>query len=170
VTEILAPRRLEPDHDLSLFHNGKHLSLDDWLRRSAPASEGLSARTYVICPAASPKRVIGYYAISSALVGRQGLPSAKLRQGTPEEVPALLIGRLAIDRDWQGRGLGGALLADALERCLAASEIAGARAVIVHAIDDEAMVFYRKHGFIASPLGDRVLLMPIEAARTLMKP
>lgn len=88
----------------------------------------------------------------------------------PEEVPLLLIGRLAVDAAFQGRGLGSALLIDALKRCAAASGIAGARGIIAHAIDDEAVEFYRRHGFIvASPLGQRTMLMPIEALRATLE-
>jgi len=85
----------------------------------------------------------------------------------PEQVLLLLIGRLAVDAQWQGRGLGSALLADALRRCLAASEIADVRGVVAHAIDEAAVGFYERHGFIRSPLGERVMLMPIETVRSL---
>jgi GNAT superfamily N-acetyltransferase len=164
----MAPERLGPHHDLSQFRNGKHDSLDAWLRDRALASEGLSARTYVICASEPPSRVIGYYAISTAMVQRSGLPSAKLRRGVPDEVPLLLIGRLAIDVNYLKRGLGTDLLIDALRRCLTAADTAGARAVITHAIDDDAVAFYERHGFLRSPLGERTLLMPIETARTLV--
>lgn len=80
----------------------------------------------------------------------------------------LLVGRLAIDGAWRGRGVGSALLADALRGCLAASEIAGVRGVVAHAIDDEAVGFYERHGFIRCPLGERVMLMPIETVRSLV--
>ena len=99
---------------------------------------------------------------------RNFLPSAKLRRGMPEQVPLLLIGRLAVDAAWQGRGVGSALLIDALRRCLAASEIAGARGVVAHAIDDVAADFYERHGFTRSPLGERVMLMAIETLRSLV--
>jgi len=110
--------------------------------------------------------VIGYYAISTAMEQRVGLPSARLRRGLPDQVPLLLIGRLAVDAAFQGQGLGSALLADALRRCAAASAIAGARGVITHAIDDDAVGFYRRRGFIEAPLlGARTLLLPIEVLR-----
>lgn len=85
----------------------------------------------------------------------------------PEEVPLLLIGRLAVDAACQGRGLGTDLLIDALQRCLAAAEIAGARAVIAHAIDDDAVQFYQRHGFVLSPLGERTMLIPMETVQAL---
>jgi GNAT superfamily N-acetyltransferase len=86
----------------------------------------------------------------------------------PTQIPLLLIGRLAVDNKWQGRGLGAALLGDALRRCLAASEIAGVRGIVAHAINDAAAVFYAHHGFVRSPLGERVMLMPIETVRQLV--
>jgi GNAT superfamily N-acetyltransferase len=168
-TRVRPPERLNAQHDLSAFQNGKHPSLDDWLGRRALASEGLSARTYVSCAADSPARVIGYYAISAAMEQRLALPSAKLRRGMPEQIPLLLIGRLALDREFQGIGLGGDLLADALRRCLAASEIAGIRGVIAHAIDSDAVCFYERHGFQLSPLGERIMLIPIETVRALFE-
>lgn len=166
--EFLAPEPLGPDHDLSHFSNGIHPSLDQWLRERARASEGLSARTYVVCMAEEPLRVIGYFAISTALEERIALPSAKLRRGMPAKVPLLLIGRLAVDARFRDRGLGSALLADALQRCVAASSIVGARAVIAHAIDDAAVRFYEHCGFIRSQLGERVMLMPMEMAQSLL--
>lgn len=165
---VLAPERLAAHHDLTQLKNGKHDSLDVWLRSRALASEGLSARTYVICSADAPDRVIGYYAISTAMTHRSELPTAKLRRGMPDEIPLLLIGRLAIDAAYQGRGLGTDLLIDALRRCLVAAETAGARGVITHAIDDAAMAFYEHLGFVRCPLGERTMLMPIETARILV--
>lgn len=165
---VRAPERLGSHHELTRFSNGKHESLDAWLRDRALASEGLSARTYVVCAADAPTQVVGYYAISTAMAHRSGLPTAKLRRGMPDEVPLLLLGRLAIDVGYQKRGLGTDLLIDALRRCLVAAETAGARGVIAHAIDDEAMVFYEHHGFVRCPLGERTLLMPMETARALV--
>jgi GNAT superfamily N-acetyltransferase len=164
---VRPPERLSPDHDVSGFQNGRHPTLDTWLRDRALASEGPSARTYVICDAAAPERVVGYYAISTAMEQRAALPTARMRRGMPDRVPLLLIGRMAIDRDFQRRGLGTELLADALRRCLSAADIAGVRGIIAHAIDDDAVGFYRRHGFQLSPLGERVMLLPIETARSL---
>ncbi|MBB4151398.1 GNAT family N-acetyltransferase [Sphingobium scionense] len=158
---------MNADHGVDAFDNGQHPSLDHWLAERALASEGASARTYVVCDADQPDQVVGYYTITTAMEERAALPTARLRRGMPDKVPLLLIARLAVDVAFQGIGLGADLLADALRRCAAASEIAGVRAVVVHAIDDDAVAFYERHGFIASPIGERVLLMPIEAVRTL---
>jgi GNAT superfamily N-acetyltransferase len=165
---LRAPEPLASGHDVSRFSNGVHPPLDQWLRERARSSEGLSARTYVVCPADEPDRVVGYFSISTAMEQRNALPSAKLRRGMPEQVPLLLIGRLAVDAEWRGRGVGSALLVDALRRCLAASEIAGARGVVAHAMDEIAVDFYERHGFVRSPLGERVMLMPIETVRSLI--
>ena len=111
---LRAPEPLTARHDVSRFTNGIHPSLDQWLRQKARASEDLSARTYVVCSTNEPNRVVGYFAISTAVVQRIALPSAKLRRGMPEQVPLLLIGRLAVNTEWRGRGFGSALLVDAL--------------------------------------------------------
>lgn len=164
---VTPPERLNADHEVAAFDNERHASLNNWLAERALASEGASARTYVVCNADQPRQVVGYYTITTAMEERTALPTAKLRKGMPDKVPLLLIARLAVASNFQGLGLGADLLADALRRCAAASEIAGVRAVIVHAIDDEAVGFYARHGFVVSPLGERVLLMPIEAVRAL---
>lgn len=164
--KVLAPEPLGPQHRIEHFSNGRHPSLDEWLRQRARASEGLSARTYVTCDADPVNQVVGYYAISAAAAHRVTVPSAKLRKGMPQEVPLLLLGRLAVDAAFQGQGLGAALLADALRRCVMVSAIAGVRGLLAHAIDDEAVRFYLRHGFTAAPpLGERTMLMPIEVLR-----
>ncbi|MBP6011143.1 MAG: GNAT family N-acetyltransferase [Alphaproteobacteria bacterium] len=163
-----APERLRPEHNLSLFENGKHPALDDWLRLRALVSEGLSARTYVIGPDAEPDRVAGYYALSSAQAERVIMPTAKLRKAMPEHVPLLLIGRLAVDKTQHGKGLGVGLLIDGLRRCVAAAQLVGVRAIVAHAIDDDAVAFYLKHYFLLSPLGARTVVLPIESALALV--
>jgi GNAT superfamily N-acetyltransferase len=164
--DLNPPEALAAHHHVADFENGAHASLDEWLRTRAHSSEGLSARTYVVCPVKAPTLVVGYFSVSAAMEQRLALPSAKLRKGMPEQVPLLLIGRLAVDGKWRGQGLGSQLLADALKRCLAVSNIAGVRAVVTHAIDDEAVRFYENRGFLRSTLGPRTLVMPIETVRT----
>lgn len=162
---ICAPVRLTAEHAVADFCNSKHPVLDTWLKQKALKSEGLSARTYVICRASEPRRVVGYYALATAMEERHALPGAKLRRGMPDKVPLLLIGRLALDVSAQGQGLGADLLADAVRRCCAAADIAAARAIVAHAIDDDAVRFYRHHGFMPSAIGERVMLLPIEIVR-----
>jgi len=101
------------------------------------------------------------------MVERVQLPSAKLRRDMPDPLPMMLIRRLAIDQHWQRRSLGSALLVDAVRRCVAASQIIGARGIIAHAIDDDAMSFYQRHGFLITPV-ERLMLLPMELARKLL--
>jgi GNAT superfamily N-acetyltransferase len=80
----------------------------------------------------------------------------------PDPTPVVIIGRLAIDKNYQGKGLGRALLKDALLRITKASELVGARAVIVHAVDQGAIPFYARYGFKSFPVGSQTLFLPID--------
>ena len=86
----------------------------------------------------------------------------------PGPVPAVLIGRLAVDRDWHGRGIGGDLLRDAVLRIVAAAETVGVRAILVHAASMNAKTFYERHGFRPSPLDPMTLMVTVEEARRMM--
>jgi len=83
----------------------------------------------------------------------------------PDPVPVMLMGRLAVDKSWQGKGVGRGLLKDAMIRTLRASEIAGMRALLVHALDDDAANFYVRNGFLISPLDPLVLMLPLDTVR-----
>jgi ribosomal protein S18 acetylase RimI-like enzyme len=109
--------------------------------------------------------VVGYYCLATGAEKRVAMPK-KIRQGIPDPVPLMIIGRLAVDRSYQGRGIGSGLLLDALKRILAASELVGCRAVLVHAIDQAALGFYIQYGFIEFPTGSQTLFLPIETIRT----
>ena len=153
---LSAPEPLSADDDAGAFDCGNAL-LNDWLRDQAARSEGRSARTYVVKDGA---RVAGYYSLATGGV-RENVPR-KIRQGLPRLVPVMVLGRLAIDLDYQGRGIGRGLLKDALLRTLQVSREVGLRALLVHAIDDEAKAFYAAHGFVEFPAGTRTLFLPLE--------
>lgn len=156
---LAAPVPLTPIHDLSRFDCGR-LELDEWLRKSALDSEGRTARTYVVCEG---NTVVAYYCISTGSVERGAMPSkVKRTRGMPNQVPVAIIGRLARDRDFAGKGLGKDLLRDALIRILAASQIVGLRAVLVHALDDDAARFWKDQEFIECPVGSGTFYLPIE--------
>ncbi|SED36298.1 Acetyltransferase (GNAT) family protein [Rhizobiales bacterium GAS188] len=155
--KIEPPCPIAAAHDRTPFGCGNPV-LDDWLKQRALSSEGRSARTYVLC---SGETVIGYYCLATGAEKRVGMPK-KIRQGNPDPVPLIIIGRLAVDSRFHGQGLGAALLKDALTRAAAASEIVGARAVLVHAIDDRAVAFYAKAQFVEFPGGSRRPFLPIE--------
>lgn len=159
-----APRPLAPDDDLDSFSCGV-APLDDWLKRRARRNEAEGAsRTFVCC---AGNRVAGYYSLAAASVLRE-VATGIVRRNMPEPVPAVLIGRLAIDRAWQGKGLGADLLRDAVLRIVAAAETIGVRAILVHAISEDAKAFYEKHGFRASPLDPLTLMVTVEEVKRMM--
>lgn len=159
-------RRLDTSHDRAAFDCG-HSILNEWIRERAGQFDRRDlARTYV---ATRPGElaVVGYYAISSHRVVHETLPDNEAK-GLPRlDVPVVLLGRLAVDRSEQGRGLGSLLLVDALRRSAEISEQIGIRAVEVDAIDDTARSFYLKYGF--RPLLDdpRHLFLPMHVIRKL---
>lgn len=157
---ITAPARLTAAHDVSQFECG-NTPLDDWLKNSALESEGRTARTYVVCDKSIV--VVGYYCIATGSVERRALPSKMKRaRGLPNQVPVAIIGRLARHKDPVWRGLGSDLLQDALTRIVAAAEIIGVRAVLVHAMDDEAAAFWKANEFIECPVGSRTFYLALE--------
>ena len=144
---LTAPALLADAHELDPFQSG-HAALDDWLRRRARSNQISGAsRTYVV---ADGLRVVGYYCLSSGAIDLADAPGA-VRRNMPDPVPVAVLGRLAIDRAWQKKGLGAALLQDAVLRTAQAADILGIRGILVHAISDEAKAFYERYGFNASP-------------------
>ena len=159
-----APEHLTTAHDLSGFDSGV-AALDDWLRRRALDNEKAHAsRTYVIT---AEGRVVGYYALAAGAVTLAEAPG-RVRRNMPAPIPVMVLGRLAVDREYRGLGLGQGLLRDAILRTLQAAEIAGMRALLVHAISDEAKAFYLRHGFSVSPAAPMTLMITIaDAERAL---
>jgi len=141
--------------------------LDEWLRRRALANEETGAsRTYV---AGAGGRVVGYYALASGGVTLWQAPG-RVRRNMPDPIPVMILGRLAVDRTWQGRSLGSSLLRDAVLRILQAAGIGGIRALLVHAISEEARRFYQRYGFGESPLDPMTLMMTVaDAERALSR-
>lgn len=158
VPAFLPPVPLASNHDLSCFDCG-NAPLNDWLRLRAIKSEARSARCFGVC--ARKSIVVGYYCIAAGAIQHEGAPR-KIRQNMPDPIPAIVIGRLGVDRMYQGHGLGRALLKDALLRIVHASELVGARAVLVHAVDQEAVPFYARYGFRAFPTNAQTLFLPID--------
>ena len=153
---LSAPTPLTAAHDTSAF-TCTHESLTTWLQKRAlvNAISGAS-RCYVVCDDA--QRVIGYYALAAGSVGSDATPG-RLRRNMPDPLPVIVLGRLAVHTDWAGKGLGSGLLKDAVLRSIQAADLIGVRALMCHAIDDEAKAFYLKHGFAASPLDERMVLV-----------
>jgi GNAT superfamily N-acetyltransferase len=151
------PEPLTADHDIRDFSCGKQ-PLDDWLRYRASKADGRSARTYVVC---LDGKVVGYYSLSAGAVRIDEMPK-KLQRNMPGVVPVILIGRLAVHSGFKGLGIGRGLLKDALLRASTTSRIIGARAVMVHALDNEAAAFYAMRGFQAFPEGEHTFFMAME--------
>jgi GNAT superfamily N-acetyltransferase len=162
---LSAPEKLRADHDLSEFECGEP-ALDDWLRRRALQKEESGAsRTYVAC---AGQQVVGYYALAVGAVALAGA-SGRINRNLPDTLPVMIIGRLSVHKDFQGRKLGPGLLRDAVLRTLQAAEIAGIRAILVHAISDRARQFYEGCGFLPSPIDPMTLMITVaEAARALV--
>jgi GNAT superfamily N-acetyltransferase len=158
--EITAPEHLTPEHDVGPFDSGIP-ALDEWLKRRALDNERAHAsRTYVV---AVGVRVVGYHALANGAVALADAPG-RIRRNMPDPIPVMVIGRLAIDQAYRSRGLGQGLLRDAVLRTLQAAEISGIRAILVHAISEEAKRFYVRHGFIESAVAPMTLMLPIAVA------
>jgi len=150
---------------LNVFDSGVP-ALDEWLKRRALQNESAGAsRTFVTC---GGENVIGYYSLAAASV-MHGIATSRVRRNMPDPVPAVLIGRLAIHKDWQGKGLGADLLRDAVLRIAGAAEIVGVRAILVHAMSEDAKKFYERFGFRASPLEPMTLMMTVEELTSIIE-
>lgn len=158
--QIRPPEKLSPSHPIEDFDSGNS-QLDEWLKRRALKNEQEGAsRTYVLC---AGETVIAYYCLAVGAVA-QASATGSIRRNMPNPIPLMVIGRLAVDRRWQGQGIGRALLRDAILRTLQAAEIAGIRAILVHAISEEAKRFYEKCGFTASPVDPMTLMLKVKDA------
>ena len=154
------PEKLQAEHDVSAFDCGEPV-LNDWLRRHALQNQQSGASsTYVIL---DEMRVVGYYSLAAGSVARERAPG-RVRRNVPDPVPVVVLGRLAVDRTFQGRGLGSALLRDAVLRALQAADIIGVRAILVHALSEQAKRFYQERGFAPSPMNPMTLMVTISEA------
>ncbi len=152
---ISAPQPLTERHQLVNFDCGES-SLDNWLkRRAAKTQANGSSRTYVVCDGAA---VVGYYGLAAGAIGHADSPSSMTRN-RPDPIPVLVLGRLAIHKDHHLKGIGTALVNDAIRRALSAAEIVGVAALLVHAISEQARRFYRSRGFIESPVKPMTLCL-----------
>lgn len=164
--KIHPPRKIDPEDKLESFDSGSPV-LDHWLKKRALANEaGGASRTYVVC---EKKRVVAFYSLAVGAV-EVGKATGKTRRNMPDPVPVMVLARLAVDREFQNRGLGRGMIKDAVLRTLQAAEIGGIRAILVHALDEEAKSFYQRHGFRESPVDPLTLMITIkDAARILSR-
>lgn len=166
--------RVEPlekrTHDRDSFTCGKP-DLDNYLKQTARrAGEVGTGRTWVVIDPTAPadargkRSVLGYYTVSMSSIDVEVLPADR-RPGLATQVPAALLGRLAVDKRHQGQGLGELLLMDALQRIREAAKNVAAHAVVVDAIDDSAKRFYQKYGFLGLTDNPLHLFLPMASVR-----
>ena len=157
MSKLHAPCPIAGYHNFDEFKCGVSL-LDNWLKKRARSNErSRASRTYVLCDG---DKVIGYYALASGSLANKMAPG-KIKRNMPDPIPIMVLGRLAIDQEYQGNKLGDALLREAILRVLQAANIAGSKAILAHAISAEAKKFYIDRGFIVSPFEPMTLVLPL---------
>lgn len=162
---INPPELLSEYHDTSDFSCGKPV-LDYWLKTKALRNQtNRGSRTFVIT---SGKQIVGYYALASGAVERTQVTS-NIARNMPNPIPVIILARLAIDSNFKGLSLGKGLLKDALLRCVNVSSQIGVKAVLVHALDTEAIAFYQKFGFGKMPEQENTLMISISNIEKILR-
>ena len=144
---LSAPEPLTEAHDVSAFSCGKHV-LDHWLKARALSNQQKRFTAVLVVHEAG--RVVGYYGLAPTAVVPAALPRSIRTGQPPNPVPCILLGQLATDTGWAGRGIGTGLVKHALQRCIQAASLIGGRALIVNAVDGEAAAFWKRRGFTPS--------------------
>lgn len=157
----LRPTPLTKSHHFSDFSSGEP-ELDLWLLRRALQNQLSGAsRTYAVVV---ENKVVAYYSLASGSVMTQSSPG-RVRGNLPDPIPVVILGRLAVAEAWQSKGFGKALLRDAILRTLQAAEKIGIRALLVHALHEQAVAFYQRLGFLSSPISKTVLVLSVKDER-----
>lgn len=162
--DLSPPSLITFDHDVTKFDCGEP-SLDQWLKTRAIKNNLVGAsRCFVIC---NKKEVVGYYCLSAGAISRDAAPKS-MRRNMPDPLPVLVLGRLAIDKKYHNKGIGSALLRDAMIRSVNIAEDAGIFAILIHSLSEQAKQFYISRGFVESPLQSMTLFMTMETIRIIM--
>lgn len=164
--KLTRPASLDAHHSIEDFDCGKP-GLTHWLKAYARQAQGSgSARTFVSCDLDhSKQRVVAYSSLTVGQIDTLEAPE-RVRRGMGQyPIPLVILARLAVDREYQGRGLGYSLLQDAVLRTLSMAEHAGIRAMLTHPIDLQADAFYRRFGFESTPMRDDQLILLLKDAR-----
>lgn len=150
VDHFTKPNPFEEGMNLAGFESGTK-ELDEWLANYGRLARRHGTAVVFVSYAAGANSALdspaGYYTLSSSAVDRVDVSSGWLKRNTPEKIPVILLGMLAVDKRFQGRGLGVALLHDAATRAKTIAESLGAKALVVDPIDEAARRFYKQHGF-----------------------
>ena len=151
---LSAPEPLATHHDVSQFSCGRP-ALDHWLKTRALSNQEKGFTVVMVVHDAG--RVVGFYGLAPSAILPTSLPRSIRTGQPPTPVPCLLLGQLATDASWVGRGVGTALLKHALIRCVDAARLVGGRALVVNALDESAAAFWTRRGFIPSKDNPMVL-------------
>lgn len=152
------PVPLSEKHIVASFESGKP-ALDHWLKDMALYNQAQGySRTFVI--ADEDFHVVGYHAVCAGMIHRNDVSRAAKGHQAPAELPVAVLARLAVSQAHQGRGLGKALLKNALLSVVSAAQLVAFRGVVVHAIDDDAVKFYKRHNFQETKGMQRRLILP----------
>lgn len=157
--------KLRPGHLVDGFDCGREELNRYLLRYALQNQQAGAAQTYL---GLVDDTVIGYHTLAVGQVSREESPERLIKGLARHPVPIMLLARLAVDRRWHGKGVGKALLKDAMQRTLQAAEIAGIRAFVVHAKDEESRAFYRKFDFIPSPTDPMHLFVLLKDVRRIL--
>lgn len=158
--------KLLPSHDPSAFDCGTQV-LNEWLKRYALVNQrNDSAQTYVVH---RNGMVVGYYALTAGSVRPDTAPARIAKGLARHPIGVILLARIAVDKSERGQGLGKALMKDALLRIAGAADTIGARAVLVHAIDEDARRFYEHFGFERSPIAEFELMLLMKDLRASLR-
>jgi len=163
------PEPLERRHRLDDFDCGEP-ALDEWLKRHARAAHASGSARVFVATLEDRETVVGYYALAAAQVAPEAATERALKGQPPTRaVPAVLLARLAVDREHQRAGLGRSLLQDVMLRCVEAAEAIGARVLLVHAKHEAAKAWYMQYGFEQSPTDPLHLLMLLKDVRAFLE-
>ncbi|NUJ88065.1 GNAT family N-acetyltransferase [Plantibacter sp. MCCC 1A11337] len=165
MTDFRTPRPLATGDVLSDFRCGVDV-LDSWLRGYARNNDR-SGGSKTMVSVTTVGRVAGYYCLSASSLVREDAPQ-RLAHRALDPIPVVLIGRLAIDQEFTGLGLGTALLQHAVLQAISAAEIIGMRAILVHALTDDVIPFYERFGFERFPGSSRALYLLVSDARATL--
>lgn len=155
---VSKPELLSPQHILTEFECGEAV-LDHWLQHKALKNQQNNAsKTFVVCN--QQRQAVGFYCLSAGSVSHHFLSGA-FKRNMPDPIPVIVLGRLAIDRSMQGQRLGQSLLKDAILRSKNVANQIGVKALLVHALNEQAKQFYLKYGFSHSPIDEMVLMLKL---------
>jgi GNAT superfamily N-acetyltransferase len=157
---------LGTNHQRAHFDCGE-ASLNEYLRQYVTQDAKRSLTRAFVLTSTNSKKVLGYYTLSAASIQRERFPAAQAKKLPRYPIPAVLLGRLAVDAALQGQGCGEFLLVDALKRVGQAAATIGIHAVLVDAFSDRAAKYYQSFGFIPLTSPVRTLFLPIEVIENL---